>query len=75
MRLDQFKFKKSLQFGIKEEAELKTDSNTTVLILRNDLVTQLVKKVGANPVYNVCFQNDEKGQEKLNKALKNIGKR
>ena len=75
MRLDQFKFKNSLQFGIKEEAHVKTDANTVVTLLKNDLTIAVIKKVGNVVKYNVAFKNNGNGLEKLNKALKNIGKR
>lgn len=75
MKLDQFKFKKSLSFGIEEEAVLKTNKEDRVEIRKKVNTTQVIKFVSNVPVYDVSFTNNEKGQKKLEQALKTIGKR
>jgi len=75
MKLDQFKFKKSLAFGVVEEAVLKTNREDRVEIKRKVNDTQVIKFVSNVPVYDVSFQNNEKGKKKLEQALKTIGKR
>lgn len=75
MNLSQFEFKPSLSFGIKEEAKLKTDKETTIQIFKNDVYFHLVKKTLGRILYSVKFMNTEEGKIKLEKALKNISKR
>jgi len=75
MKLDQFKFKKSLAFGVKEEAVLKTNREDRVEIKKTVNTIQVIKFVSNVPVYDVSFQNNEKGLKKLDQALKTIGKR
>lgn len=75
MKLDQFKFKKSLAFGVEEEAVLKTNREDRVEIKKTVNTIQVIKFVSNVPVYDVSFQNNEKGLKKLDQALKNIGKK
>ena len=75
MTLEQFKFKKSYEFGIKEVAELTTGKDSKVVIKKNDLFMSVIKTLNKRVVYNVAFENNEVGIEKLEKALKNISKR
>ena len=75
MKLDQFKFKESKAIGVKEEAKLQISKNSTVEILKKIKTTVVKKTVNGEVVYNVPFLNNVEGQEKLAKALKNIGKR
>lgn len=75
MRLDQFKFKDSLELGVEKIAKVNTDSVTTVIIKKTATSLQLIKMVNNSSTYVVSFLRTEEGKQKLEKALKNIGKR
>jgi len=75
MKLDQFKFKKSLAFNVDEEAELKTNSTNKIQIFRNKNTTIVRKIVNSQILFNLPFMNDARGKEKLDLFLKNISKK
>ena len=71
MRLDQFKFEKTKEQGCDEIAELTIGVDSKVILKKNGRFITVIKILKNVKVYKVAF-NDE---TKLNKALKNIGKR
>ena len=75
MTVEQFNFKPSLEFGIKEVAVLPTGKDSKVVIRKNDITINLLKYLNNRVVYNVCFMNNEFGETGLKKALKTISKR
>ncbi len=71
MTLEQFKFKPTLEVGFTEIAEQTIGKNSKVTLKKRGNFVTVIKTLHNNQVYNVSF-NDE---DKLRKALKNIGKR
>lgn len=71
MTLEQFKFKPSLQHGVKEEAKQTIGKNSWVQLQKEGNFVRVTKVLNKEIVYNVLFNSEEK----LKQALKNIGKR
>lgn len=71
MDLGQFKFKKSFEQGVQESATNTIGKTSSVTLKKEGNFIRVVKVLHNETVYNVLFNNEEK----LKKALKNIGKR